>query len=53
MAEHRFELRATFDYSGEAKREIVDYIEGRMRQCPVSINLKEPADYRIDLEFVS
>ena len=38
---------------GEAKREIVDYIESRMRQCPVSINLKEPADYRINLEFVS
>jgi len=36
---------------GEARRETVDYIERRMRQCPVSINLREPADYGIALEL--
>ena len=37
--------------AGEARRDIVDYIESRMRQCPVSINLQEPPDYRIELDF--
>ena len=37
--------------SGEATPETVDYIDSRMRQCPVSINLVEPADYRIRVEF--
>lgn len=36
---------------GKADRKTVDHIESRMRQCPVSINLREPADYRIELEF--
>ena len=36
---------------GKADRETVDYIESRMRRCPVSINLREPPDYRITLEF--
>jgi len=36
---------------GDADAETVDYIKQRMRQCPVSINLNEPADYRIQLEF--
>ena len=36
---------------GDASATIVDYIESRMRQCPVSINLKEPEDYRIKLSF--
>ena len=37
--------------SGVLRRETVDYIDSRMRQCPVSINLQEPEDYRIELEF--
>jgi len=36
---------------GEARDETIAYIESRMRQCPVSVNLNEPADYRIGLEF--
>ncbi|MDH3760172.1 MAG: hypothetical protein OEU50_04265 [Gammaproteobacteria bacterium] len=40
------ELRA-----GEADAGSIDYIKQRMRLCPVSINLKEPEDYRINLEF--
>ena len=36
---------------GEASAEKRDYIESRMRQCPVSINLKEPEDYRIEIDF--
>ncbi len=37
--------------AGEAAAETIAYIEKRMRQCPVSINLNEPADYRIILDF--
>ncbi len=37
--------------AGDVDPEIVDYIKGRMRQCPVSINLQEPGDYRIEVEF--
>ena len=40
------ELRA-----GDADPGSIDYIKQRMRLCPVSINLKEPADYRIEVEF--
>lgn len=29
----------------------IDYIKGRMRQCPVSVNMHEPPDYRIELQF--
>lgn len=36
---------------GEADSTSIDYIKQRMRQCPVSINLQEPPDYRIDLQF--
>lgn len=32
-------------------RATIDYIEGRMRQCPVSVNMQEPPDYRIVLKF--
>ena len=32
-------------------QETVDYIESRMRQCPVSINLVEPANYVIETRF--
>lgn len=46
----RVEIAATLR-AGEARREIVDYIESRMRRCPVSINLQEPPDYRIELDF--
>ncbi len=34
-----------------AEQPRVDYIKQRMRQCPVSINLQEPPDYRIELQF--
>jgi hypothetical protein len=37
--------------SGDADQDTLDYIRQRMRLCPVSINLDEPADYRIDVEF--
>lgn len=37
--------------AGEADSASIDYIKQRMRQCPVSINLQEPPDYRIDLQF--
>ncbi len=36
---------------GNAEQSRVDYIKQRMRQCPPSINLQEPADYRIELQF--
>ncbi len=36
---------------GEVTAEKRGYIESRMRQCPVSINLKEPENYRIELNF--
>ena len=36
---------------GEASADKLAYIESRMRQCPVSINLVEPANYRIELNF--
>lgn len=29
----------------------IDNIKQRMRLCPVSINLVEPSDYQIELEF--
>ncbi len=37
--------------AGGATPDTVDYIKQRMRQCPVSINLQEPPDYRIELQF--
>ena len=37
--------------AGEADSASIDYIKLRMRQCPVSINLQEPPDYRIELQF--
>ncbi len=37
--------------SGKADSSCVDYIKQRMRLCPVSINLREPHDYQIELEF--
>ena len=46
----RVDIAATLR-AGETRRDIVDYIESRMRQCPVSINLQEPPDYRIELDF--
>ena len=36
---------------GIAEQPAIDYIKQRMRLCPVSINLKEPQDYRIELDF--
>lgn len=36
---------------GDVDPDTADFIKGRMRQCPVSINLQEPADYRIEVEF--
>ncbi len=36
---------------GEITAEKRDYIESRMRRCPVSINLNETANYRIELNF--
>lgn len=44
------DIRSTLR-DGEARQDIVDYIRERMRHCPVSINLNEPADYRIALNF--
>lgn len=29
----------------------IDYIEARMRQCPVSVNIHEPPEYQIELQF--
>lgn len=37
--------------AGEPAAETIAYIEKRMRQCPVSINLNESTDYRISLDF--
>lgn len=37
--------------AGDADSASIDYIKQRMRQCPVSINLQEPPDYRIELHF--
>ena len=37
--------------AGETDSASIDYIKQRMRQCPVSINLQEPPDYRIELQF--
>lgn len=37
--------------SGDADSSTVKYIRQRMRQCPVSVNLQEPPDYRIKLLF--
>ena len=37
--------------AGNADSASIDYIKQRMRLCPVSVNLKEPQDYRIELEF--
>ena len=36
---------------GAAAPEIIDHVKQRMRLCPVSVNLVEPADYGINLEF--
>jgi hypothetical protein len=36
---------------GTADQAAVDYIRQRMRLCPVSVNLVEPPDYHIELEF--
>ena len=37
--------------SGNPEQATIDYIEGRMRQCPVSVNIQEPPDYQIELQF--
>jgi len=37
--------------AGKADSTGIEYIKQRMRQCPVSVNLKEPSDYRIELDF--
>ncbi|MGI9319531.1 MAG: hypothetical protein ACR2QW_19535, partial [bacterium] len=37
--------------SGTVDTDTVDYIKSRMRQCPVSINLLEPEEYRIEVDF--
>lgn len=37
--------------SGDADSSTIRYIRRRMRQCPVSVNLQEPPDYRIRLQF--
>jgi len=37
--------------AGDADSASIDYIKQRMRLCPVSVNLKEPQDYRFELEF--
>ena len=36
---------------GKVTADTIAYIDSRMRQCPVSINLQEPEDYRIELKI--
>jgi hypothetical protein len=36
---------------GDVDPDTVEFIKSRMRQCPVSINLQEPEEYRIEVEF--
>ena len=36
---------------GNPEQATIDYIEGRMRKCPVSVNMQEPPDYQIELQF--
>ena len=36
---------------GNPDKVTIDYIEGRMRQCPVSVNMQEPPQYQIELQF--
>ena len=36
---------------GNPDKATMDYIEGRMRQCPVSVNMQEPPEYQIKLQF--
>ncbi len=36
---------------GAADPAVIDYIKQRMRLCPVSVNLVEPAAYGINLDF--
>ncbi|NCF36231.1 MAG: hypothetical protein GWP56_07560 [Gammaproteobacteria bacterium] len=36
---------------GTADPAAIDHIKQRMRLCPVSVNLVEPPDYRINLKF--
>lgn len=44
----RIEARLRAGTAGQAE---IDYIRQRMRLCPVSVNLVEPPDYQIELEF--
>lgn len=37
--------------AGNPDKATVDYIDGRMRQCPVSVNMTEPQEYNIELRF--
>ncbi len=39
--------------SGEASRDDIDYIVGRMRQCPASRNIREPAAARTTISLDS
>ncbi len=36
---------------GNPDQATIDYIKGRMRQCPVSVNMQEPPHYQIELQF--
>ena len=36
---------------GDPEQATVEYIEGRMRHCPVSVNMREPPEYHIELKF--
>ena len=37
--------------NGNPDQAMSDYIRERMRQCPVSVNMNEPAEYQIELKF--
>ena len=37
--------------NGNPDQTTSDYIRERMRQCPVSVNMNEPAEYQIELKF--
>ncbi|MDH3219735.1 MAG: hypothetical protein OEO19_09400 [Gammaproteobacteria bacterium] len=64
-ADETMELRADGDWKlkrvkitidavlreGSADRESIAYIRRRMRHCPVSINIMEPPDYHVALNF--
>ena len=36
---------------GNPEQTVIDYIKARMRQCPVSVNMHEPPEYQIELQF--